>query len=165
MTETSTRFALPFLLPGQAQKEVFHNEALALIDASLHPCVEGDPTDALPTEPTPGQSWLVGAEAGGAWVGKAHHLACWTGAGWRFVMPVPGMIVWNLDAGYWVHWTGGGWSSGEWAASALTIGGHQVVGPRLETISSPSGGTTIDVEARAALDAVVVALRTHGLIE
>ena len=32
MTERSTRFALPFILPGQAQKEAFHNEAVAAID-------------------------------------------------------------------------------------------------------------------------------------
>lgn len=34
MTDTSARFALPLILPGQAQKEIFHNEALALLDAA-----------------------------------------------------------------------------------------------------------------------------------
>jgi hypothetical protein len=29
MADTTPRFALPFILPGQAQKELFHNEALA----------------------------------------------------------------------------------------------------------------------------------------
>jgi hypothetical protein len=165
MTETSARFAMPFILPGQAQKEAFHNEALTLLDAGLHPCVEGDPADELPIDPAPGQGWIVGAGAGGAWAGKADQLACWTEAGWRFVAPVPGMTAWNLDAGCWLYWTGAGWSGGEWPASALKIGGRQVVGPRLETVSSPSGGTIIDAEARLALDAVIVALRTHGLIE
>jgi hypothetical protein len=47
----------------------------------------------------------------------------------------------------------------------VTVGGQQVVGERLETVPSPSGGTIIDAEARAAVDAVIVALRTHGLIE
>ena len=165
MTETSARFAFPFILPGQAQKEAFHNEALALIDAALHACVAGDPTDEEPADPAPGDSWIVAPGAAGAWAGKADNLATWTAGGWRFTAPVAGMSVWNLDAGYRLHWTEGGWSDGELPAAAFTIAGQQVVGPRLETVPSPSGGTTIDTEARAAVDAVIVALRTHGLIE
>jgi hypothetical protein len=165
MTETSVRFALPLILPGQAQKEAFHNEALARLDAALHACVAGDPTDELPADPAPGESWVVESGAGGAWAGKAGNLATWTAGGWRFTAPVPGMTVWNIDAGYRLHWTGTAWSQGEWPVSTLVIDGQQVVGPRLETVPSPSGGTTIDAEARAAVDAIIVALRTHGLIE
>jgi hypothetical protein len=165
MTDTTARFALPLLLPGQAQKEAFHNEALALLDAALHACVEGDPTDELPADPAPGESWIVGPGATGAWSGRAGNLATWTASGWRFTAPVPGMTVWNIDAGYRLAWTGAAWSQGEWPISALMIGGQQVVGHRLETLPSPSGGTIIDVEARASVDAIIVALRTHGLIE
>jgi hypothetical protein len=165
MTETSARFALPLILPGQAQKEAFHNEALALLDAALHACVAGDPTDALPADPVPGESWIVDSGATGAWAGKAGNLATWTAGGWRFTAPVPGMTVWNIDAGYRLHWTGAAWSHGEWPVSSLVIDGQQVVGARLETVSSPSGGTIIDAEARVAVDAIIVALRTHGLIE
>jgi hypothetical protein len=165
MTESSARFALPFILPGQAQKETFHNEALALVDAALHACVGGGPTDEIPAEPAVGESWIVGPEPAGSWTGKAHHLATWTAGGWRFTPPVPGMTVWNIDADYRIHWTGTAWSAGEWAVSALTIGGQQVVGARLETVPSPSGGTIIDAEVRASVEALIVALRTHGLIE
>ncbi len=165
MADSTARFALPFILPGQAQKEAFHNEALALVDAALHACVAGDPTDDIPPGPAPGDSWLVGADPAAAWAGKAHHLATWTDGGWRFVAPVPGMTVWNVDAGYRLHWTGAAWSDGNWPVAALTIAGQQVVGSRLETIPSPSGGTIIDAEARTAISAVIVALRTHGLIE
>ena len=165
MTDTSARFALPLILPGQAQKEVFHNEALALLDGALHPCVAGDPTAELPADPAPGESWIVESGATGAWAGKTGNLATWTVGGWRFTAPVPGMTVWNIDAGYRLAWTGAAWSQGEWPVSALIIGGQQVVGSRLETVPSPSGGTIIDAEARVALDAVIVALRTHGLIE
>ena len=79
--------------------------------------------------------------------------------------PVPGMLVWNIDAGYWLHWSGSGWSDGELPAAALTIGGQQVVGPRLADVPSPSGGTTIDAEARAAIEALIATLRSHGLID
>ncbi len=165
MTEISARFALPFILPGQSQKEVFHNEALVRVDAALHACVAGEPTADEPIAPGPGDSWIVGPGAAGAWAGKTDNLAIWTAGGWRFIPPVPGMSVWNIDAGFRIHWTGTAWSSGEWPVGVLSIGGQQVVGSRLESVPSPSGGTIIDTEARAAIDAVIVALRTHGLIE
>ena len=165
MSDSSARFALPFILPGQAQKEAFHNEALTLVDAALHACVAGDPMDEIPSDPALGASWIVGPGAAGPWAGRADNLATWTGGGWRFVEPVPGMTVWQVDAGYRRYWTGTAWSDGNWSVAALTISGEQVVGPRLETVPSPSGGTIIDAEARAAVAAVIVALRTHGLIE
>lgn len=165
MTETSARFALPLILPGQAQKEAFHNEALTLVDAALHLAVAGAPGSDVPVDPAPGESWIVAPGAAGEWVGRTDEVATWTAGGWRFTAPVPGMTAWNIDAGCWLHWTGTAWSDGEWPVSALTIGGQQVVGSRLETITSPSGGTIIDAEARAALGLIIVALRTHGLIE
>lgn len=165
MPDTSARFALPLILPGQAQKEIFHNEALTRIDAALYACVEEGPRADPPAGPAPGQSWLVGAGATGAWAGEEGKLASWTAGGWRFVAPVPGMLVWNIDPGYWIHWTGSAWSDGDLPASALVIAGQQVVGPRLENVPSPSGGTTIDAEARAAIDAVIATLKSHGLIE
>lgn len=50
------------------------------------------------------------------------------------------------------------------AGGVHRIGGVQVVGARRPAIGDPSGGTTIDAEARAALTAILGALRTHGLI-
>ena len=165
MTDTSARFALPFILPGQAQKETYHNEALSLLDCALHPCVEGAPTADPPAQPDDGQSWIIGATPTGAWVGKAGALASWTVGGWRFVNPLPGMQVWNKAAGYWLHWTGSGWSDGTMPASAILIDGQQVVGPRLEGVPSPSGGTVIDAEARSAITALIATLKSHGLID
>jgi hypothetical protein len=165
MTDTSARFALPLILPGQAQKEAFHNEALTAIDAALHASVEEGPLADPPADPEPGRSWLVDEGATGAWAGKDGALASWTAGGWRFVSPVPGMLVWNIDAGYRLHWTGSAWSDGSLSATALVIAGQQVVGPRLPEVPSPSGGTIIDAKARAAIDAVIETLKSHGLIE
>jgi hypothetical protein len=165
MTETSARFALPFILPGQAQKELYHNEALTRLDAALHPAVEEAPRADPPGTPAIGQCWIVGAGATGVWTGREDQMAAWTEGGWRFVSPMPGMLVWNIDPGYWLHWSGSGWSDGELIASALMIAGQQVVGPRLAEVPSPSGGTTIDAEARAAIDSVIATLKSHGLIE
>jgi uncharacterized protein DUF2793 len=165
MTDTSARFSLPFLLPGQAQKEVFHNEALAIVDAALHPSVEEGPLAAPPAGPDEGKCWIAAAAATGEWAGHDHDVACWTGGGWRFVAPIAGMLAWNADTGCWLHWTGAAWSDGSLPAARFTIGGQQVVGPRLPDVPNPSGGTTIDAEARAALGAIIATLKSHGLID
>lgn len=165
MTDTSARFALPFILPGQAQKEAYHNEALALIDAALHAAIEEGPLATPPGSPEPGQCWIVEDGATGAWAGKAHALACWTGGGWRFITPVAGMPAWNKASAVWLHWSETGWSDGSLPVTALRIGGQQVVGPRLPDVPSPSGGTTIDAEARDAVDALIATLKSHGLID
>jgi hypothetical protein len=47
----------------------------------------------------------------------------------------------------------------------LFLGGQQVVGSRAEAILSPTGGTTIDSEARAIIDQILATMRQHGLIE
>lgn len=165
MSERSARFALPFLAPGQAQKEIFHNEAISAIDGALHACVEAVSPDDPPSAPMVAQSWIVGSAAGGAWAGHEDNLAVWTSGGWRFIVPVAGMIVWNKAEAHWVYWTGTDWMNGIWPVAALAIAGQQVVGPRLSTIANPSGGTTIDTEARTAVESVIVALKTHGLID
>ncbi len=164
MTDRSARFALPYILPGQAQKEVFHNEALALLDGALHPCVEEVGLSAPSSDPQVGQRWIVGADASGAWAGHEAELAVWTAGGWRFVTPVAGMAVWVRNAGHPVLWTGAAWNNGALPTNGVAVGGLQVVGARQPAVPSPSGGTTIDAEARAALGQVIVALRSHGLI-
>lgn len=165
MSEATARHKLPFIVPGQAQKEVFHNEALTLVDAALHPAVEGAPVAAPPAGPMPGQCWIVATGGSGAWAGKDHQLASWTDGGWRFVAPQPGMVAWNKAASHWSYWNGTGWSAGDLPASAIRIGGLQVVGPRQPAVPSPSGGTTIDGEARAAIAAIIATLISHGLTE
>ena len=164
MTETTSRFGFPFIVPGQAQKELFHNEALMSLDALIQPAVEEGPRVAPPEAPSPGESWLVAAGAGGAWSGRAHALATWTEGGWRFAAPLAGMQVWDKQAGLRLQWTGSAWNDGSVVGSRLIVGGHQVVGERQPAVPSPSGGTTIDAEARAAVAGVIVALRSHGLI-
>jgi hypothetical protein len=151
MSEASSRFALPFLLPGQAQKEFFHNEALALIDLALHPAVEADAPETPPAAPLPGQAWIVGAAPTGAWAGRAGQLAGWTAGGWRFIAPREGLCVWRRGAERVLRWDGAAWRDG--------IGGARAAPP------SPSGGTTIDAEARAAIESLIATLKSHGLID
>lgn len=164
MTETTPRHALPLIQPGQAQKEVAHNEALALLDLIAQPAVVAVGLDTPPSAPALGQCWIVGASPSGAWAGQANALAGWTDGGWRFVAPTPGMTVWVGGNTGFVRWDGGGWAAGVLSAGSLRIGGQQVVGGRAAAIAGPVGGATIDSESRAAIAQILSALRTHGLI-
>lgn len=118
-----------------------------------------------PASPVLGQGWIVGAGATGEWAGREDSLAVWTEGGWRFVTPAAGMMAWNKAQGFWIHWSGTDWSAGLLPAAGIVVGGHQVLGARQPSIASPSGGTTINVEARAAIDAVIAAFRSHGLTD
>ena len=165
MADSSPRFALPFILPGQAQKELFHNEALVRIDAALHAAVEEGPRASPPPAPLEGQCWIVAQGGSGLWSGEDGKLACWTEGGWRLVAPPPGTSVWNKANRVPLLWDGNGWSAGELRCSAVFVAGQQVLGERQPAVPSPSGGTIIDAEARAALNAVIAALMSHGLID
>lgn len=164
MTDNSARFALPYLQPGQAQKEMFHNEALALLDLAVHATVQSIGLATPPLSPAPGQCWIVSAPPSGAWAGQAGMIAGWTSGGWRFVRPAEGMMAWSVADALWVQWRDGSWILGEMHVRALRIGGVQVVGPRAAPIQDPSGGTTVDGEARAAIMQIAATMRSHGLI-
>ena len=62
--DASARLALPFLVPGQAQKEFFHNEALQLLDIIVQPAVEGAARNDPPSRVTRTLS-LAGLKAAG----------------------------------------------------------------------------------------------------
>lgn len=162
--ESTARHALPLIAPGQAQKEVQHNEALTALDILVQPAVVAVGAATPPGSPAPGQCWVVGTSPTGAWTGQAGALACWTAGGWRFVQPVEGMTVWTGGTAGFARFASGAWSAGGLIGSKVTLGGVQVVGAQQAAIAGPSGGGTVDSQARATLDAVLGALRSHGLI-
>lgn len=164
MTDATARLALPFIASGQAQKELFHNEALVRIDALLQPAVESLMIDNPPSAPTPGQCWIVGESPSGAWAGQASALAVWTDGGWRFVAPRSGMTVWSLSDDVVASFDGAAWAIGEIRGRRILVDGVAVVGTQQSAIADPVGGSAPDSEARAAIFAVLTALRTHGLI-
>ncbi len=136
----TARHALPLLHVGQSQKEIFHNEALTRIDHIIMPVIEtaSDNPDVL--VPEPGQSWLVLAPAQGEWTGHAGKIASWTENGWRYWEPKAGTHVFDRQADCFRIFHGDGW----FAPTALP---------------APTGGTTIDVEARAAISSILGILR------
>ena len=164
MTDATSRLGLPFIQPGQAQKELFHNEALALLDGAMHPAAETRGDNVPPATPEAGQCWITGASPTGDWAGNAEKLAIWTSGGWRFVDSVEGMQIWLRDSGVFSFWTGSEWRDGEQVCDALVIAGQTVVREQQVAVPDASGGAVIDGEARSAISAILTALRAHGLI-
>jgi hypothetical protein len=164
MTEMSARLGFPFLQANQAQKELYHNEALQTLDALLHPSVEAVGMDTPPASPEDGQCWIVGDAATGAWAGRAGNIACRSAGGWRFTEPRPGMAAWSVADGVWAYRIDDRWEIGAFPAVNLMIDGVRVVGARGAAIADPAGGSMVDVQARAAILSLLAALRAHGLI-
>lgn len=162
--DSTERLALPLLAPGQAQKELFHNEALQMLDIAVAASVEGTPGDDPPSTPGLGTAYLVGDTPAADWSGYAHHIAGFGIAGWRFIAPRIGMSVFVKSSQTVAVYTDAGWEIGKVRAASVIIDGVQVVGPRTGSISDPSGGSTIDAEARAAVAGILATLRQHGLI-
>lgn len=75
-----------------------------------------------------------------------------------------GMEVWVIDRGCDVRWSGGSWNDGALRADGLYQAGVKVVGARGAPIAAPTGGSVVDVESRAAIDAILSMLQVHGLI-
>ncbi|MCW4462214.1 DUF2793 domain-containing protein [Sphingomonas sp. BT-65] len=131
----------------------------------VQPCVEAFGLGAPPPDPVPGQCWIVGDSPAGAWAGSAGALASWTEGGWRFAAPREGMAVWIAGEELAARYVSGAWRAGQLSAAQLVIDGEQVVGAREGAIDEPDGGSVVDAEARAAIEAILQALRAHGLID
>lgn len=162
--DQTARFELPYLAPGQMQKEWFHNEALQRIDALLCPVVEGVASATPPSSPAVGSCHLVGAGATGEWAGHDESLACFSEGGWRFVAPVDGMSLVDRASGQLFNRRNGAWEAGIVRAQELRVNGLAVLRNRQPAIGDPSGGTVIDSECRAAVAQILGAMRAHGLI-
>lgn len=158
------RLSIPFLSAGQAQKEVTHNEALQTLDALVAPAVEAAPQATPPVAPVAGDCYIVGSSPSGAWAGHQGKLAAFTTGGWRFIAPVAGMTAYVRASAQPATYREGAWEIGILRGSSLVLGGQQVVGSRGSAIAAPTGGSTVDSEARAAVALVLAALRGHGLI-
>lgn len=127
----------------QAQKEVTLNEAFVLADFLLHCAVEGE-RESPPTAPAEGELWLIGSNPIGEWSDRAGQLAGWSGGGWRYVHPRPGMRLYDRARSAFRVF------NGSWRVAVVP--------------AEPQGGTIVDDEARACIANIVTALTFCGLL-
>lgn len=141
--DATSRFALPLLHAGQAQKEAFVNEALDLTDALLHCSVQGE-RSAPPGNSLEGEAWLVLTDATGVWAGHEEEIAVCRGSAWTFIVPRAGMRVFDLEKGcerLFFRF---------WRKASIPV--------------EPLGGVSVDGEARAAINDLVSALQALGIL-
>lgn len=136
------RFGLPLLFVGQAQKETHVNEAHVIADAIMHCAIAGE-ASAPPISAVDGECWLVGSGASGVWTNQSGKIACHHAGNWLFITPPAGMRVFNRASGQDLRY------DGIWRFP--------------EAPSLPSGGSTVDAEARSAISALIARLRDAGI--
>ena len=137
------RHNLPFLYPGQSQKEATVNAAHAVLDMLLHPAFEGE-ADVPPSDPGEGECWLVGDEPSGLFADHPGYLAGFLGGTWIFAAPVEGMRLYDRAARQFLVYADG-WK-------------------RVAEPDMPTGGATIDQEARGTIATLIQALRDAGIL-
>ena len=160
----TARLAAPLIEGGQIDKATTHNEALTLFDLGVCAAVDGFLANSPPASPLAGACYVLGASPTGAWAGHAQAPAGYTAGGWRFIAPVDGLTALVKASGQFATYIGGSWELGQIRGARLSVGGEQVVGPRLAAVVEAAGGTTVDSEARATIAAILDRLRQHGLI-
>ncbi|MCA0979066.1 DUF2793 domain-containing protein [Qipengyuania flava] len=143
MSHSTPRFALPHLFPGQAQREFTFNEAMARIDMLLHPEVTGERSQE-PADAVPGETFLVGSDAGGVFSGHAGSLANWDGNQWTFAAPRAGMMAFDRERAALLRFFEGAWAS-------------------LQAPALAEGGAVIDQEARQAIEELAAGLKQFGI--
>ena len=140
---TTPNLRLPLLIAGQAQKEFFVNQALGILDALQRAAVAASQAEP-PAQADEGDCYRVTAPALSDWAGCEDHIAVRIGDSWHLVPPRDGMRLYDAAAGEQLFYRAG------W---------HNAQNPAL-----PVGGAIIDVEARTALEQLVITLQNAGVL-
>lgn len=136
------RLSLPFIMPGQAQKHITHNEAIQALDALVQPVVESRALTVPPATPMAGESYLVPPAASGAWSGHSDEIAAFQSGAWHFHDPAPGWQLWVTAEQALYVFDGTAWMPLAALGSAL---------PRLGVNTSADSSNRLAVAASATL--------------
>jgi hypothetical protein len=109
MPDTTPVLALPYIMPSQAQKHVTHNEALRQLDAIVQLVVISADLSEPPLNPDPGDRYIVGDAAQGAWAGEEGAIAVADASGWLFFAAQEGWRADDLATGGQIRFDGASW--------------------------------------------------------
>lgn len=162
---TSPDFGVPLVAAQQVQPEITHNEAVVMLTIVQKGVINAT-TATPPGSPTEGDAYIVATSPTGAWSGKAKCIAIYYNGSWKFwpgfdsngtqITPSTrheGMRVWDQTLNALQVFDGSSWS-----AKYLLAAGQQTA------VADATGGSTVDTEARAAINALLARCRTLGLI-
>jgi len=164
MSDQTPRLAMPYIIASQSQKEVTHNTALNDLDMFTQTVIETDLLASPPVSPVEGQIWIVASGGLSEWAGQDSKLAQYIGGAWKFFDAFEGLVVWVNDQSISARFVAGMWQKGILRASEIMVNGQKVLGPQETAISDATGGVTVDTEGRAAINALLAACRSHGII-
>ncbi len=156
----TTRLGLPYILTGQSQKEVTHNEALNRLDAFITPVVI-DIVDTPPSSPDNGDIYIVGTSATGAFTGHSNKVAQYITGSWEFYPPFKWMdaIVESLQSR--LFFDGVNWQP--WGLIMRDSGEYLRIGHWQEDISL--GGSAVDSISGIPDRSLVIAINSRVIEE
>ena len=126
----------------EAEKATVLRSDVDEVKALLHATCEGE-AGTPPASPVEGEAWIVASGASGDWAGEEGKLAAFQSGTWLFVSPKDGMRLFDRATGQVLLYNGG------WQRPATPV--------------EPSGGSTVDAEARAAVSALIAQLVEAGI--
>ena len=111
---TTALIQLPELATSQSQKEITHNQALAILDAVVQLSVESRVLGTPPGSPTQGGRYIIPAGATGVWAGQTNKIAHYVGSAYAFYTAREGWLadvrnedlVYRFDGAAWVRLRG-----------------------------------------------------------
>lgn len=106
--EYTNRLKLPLLVPNQSGKEIFHNEALIILDNLIQNYVLDKDISIPPTNPNVGDIYIIGNNATGDWLNNDNNIAIYDN-GWRFLQSMDGFTFFIKDENCFYTYTNNLW--------------------------------------------------------
>lgn len=163
MSETQN-LQLPLVQPGQAQKHVTVNEALARLDGLVQLKILSVTTTVPPTQVIDGAAYAVPVGAASSWSGQDGKIAIASNGGWVFIEPKQGWRAWIADEGVFAIFAGGSWLRD--AIAVASNGAHsRIIVKELEYQIVEGGAQEIPLEIPQNSMVFALSARVSELLE